>query len=242
MIVGIDGCPSGWICALGTIKEKQIAQIEMQFVLHPDEIWKKYAVQKMCIDMPIGLPSVSKKGGRAIDTTARKILGKSGASRVFSPPIRQILYCTDYQEALQISKKTPPDGVGLSKQSFYLLPKIRQIDEWLREDPKSQNSIFETHPELSFWAMGKQAAPSKHSVEGKEFRIQLLTREGIWDESFFDIIKKERKRANIISKDDILDALACMWSAHRCLQGIEQTIGKADEVYDEEGFLMRYTF
>lgn len=242
MIVGIDGCPSGWICALGTIEDNQIVKIKMQFVLHPNEIWQQYVVQKMCIDMPIGLPKYSKKGGRSIDIQARKILGKSGSSRVFSPPIRQILYCTDYQEALQKSKKTPPDGVGLSKQSFYLLPKIRQIDEWLKKDLNLQKSIFETHPELSFWAMGKQTAPSKHSVEGKEFRTQLLTREGIWNDSFFDIIAKERKRANIIAKDDILDALACMWSAYRCLQCIEQVIGKDEDLYDDEGLLMRYTF
>ena len=242
MIVGVDGCPSGWVCALGTIEDNQIAKIEIQFVLHPDEIWKQYVVQKMCIDMPIGLPNISKKGGRDIDTKARKILGRIGSSRVFSTPIRQIMYCTTYQEALQISQKTPPDGVGLSKQSFYLLPKVRQIDEWLRRDLKLQNSIFETHPELSFWAMGKQTAPSKHSVEGKEYRIQLLVCEGLWEESFFDIIERERKRANIISKDDILDALACMWSAYRCLQGVEKNIESDDVAHDEEGLLMRYTF
>ena len=242
MIVGIDGCPSGWVCALGIIEDNQITKIEMQFVLHPDEIWKKYTIQKMCIDMPIGLPKYSKKGGRVIDIEARKILGKGASSRVFSPPIRKILYCTDYQEALQKSKDTPPDGVGLSKQSFYLLPKIRQIDEWLRKDSKLQKSIFETHPELSFWAIGKQTAPSKHTTEGKDFRIQLLTQVGIWNESFFDIIEQERKRANVISKDDILDALACLWSAYRCLHGIEQIIGKDEEGCDEEGLLMRYAF
>ena len=242
MIVGIDGCPSGWICALGTIEENQIVKLKMQFVLHPSEIWQQYVVQKMCIDMPIGLPKYSKKGGRLIDTQARKILGKGGSSRVFSPPIRQVLYCSDYKEALQKSKETPPDGVGLSKQSFYLLPKIRQIDEWLRKDLKLQKYIFETHPELSFWAMGEQTAPSKHTTEGKEFRIQLLTQAGIWDESFFDIIEKERKRANTISKDDVLDALACMWSAYRCLQGVEQNIGKDEGLCDDEGLLMRYIF
>ena len=152
------------------------------------------------------------------------------------------LMIVDLQEALQKSKDTPPDGVGLSKQSFYLLPKIRQIDEWLRKDSKLQKSIFETHPELSFWAIGEQTAPSKHTTEGKDFRIQLLTQVGIWNESFFDIIEQERKRANIISKDDILDALACLWSAYRCLHGIEQIIGKDEGVCDEEGLLMRYTF
>ena len=242
MIVGIDGCPSGWVCALGTIEDNQLVQTEIRFVLHPDEICQQYTVQKMCIDMPIGLPKHSKKGGRGIDIRARKILGKGASSRVFSPPIRSILYYDDYQEALQKSKETPPDGVGLSKQTFYLLPKIRQIDAWLKSDLQLQKSVFETHPELSFWAMGKQTAPSKHTVEGKEFRIELLIREGIWDASFFDIIERERKQGNIISKDDILDALACMWSAYRCVQGVEQVLGKDEDFYDEEGLLMRYTF
>ena len=46
MIVGIDGCPSGWICALGTIEDNQLVKTEMRFVFHPDEIWQQYTVQK----------------------------------------------------------------------------------------------------------------------------------------------------------------------------------------------------
>ena len=118
MIVGIDGCPSGWVCALGTIEDNQLVQTEMRFVLHPDEICQQYTVQKMCIDMPIGLPKHSKKGGRGIDIRARKILGKGASSRVFSPPIRSVLYCDDYQEALQKSKETPPDGVSSAGRPF----------------------------------------------------------------------------------------------------------------------------
>ena len=72
MIVGIDGCPSGWVCALGTIEDNQLVKTEMRFVLHPDENLSTIYGTKYCIDMPIGLPKYSKKGGRGIDIRARK--------------------------------------------------------------------------------------------------------------------------------------------------------------------------
>ena len=56
----------------------------------------------MCIDMPIGLPSISKKGGREPDVLARQILGKKVRLVFFSPPICQVLYSESYQEALAI--------------------------------------------------------------------------------------------------------------------------------------------
>ena len=123
MIVGIDGCPSGWVCALGTIEDNQLVKTEMRFVLHPDEICQQYTVQKMCIDMPIGLPKHSKKGEGGLILGHGKYWARVLPHVFFHLQSRQILYCDDYQEALKKSKETPPDGVGLSKQTFYLLPK-----------------------------------------------------------------------------------------------------------------------
>ena len=60
MILGIDGCSSGWVCALGAIENTQLKVIELRFAYHPDEIWTP-AIKKICIDMPIGLPNISKK-------------------------------------------------------------------------------------------------------------------------------------------------------------------------------------
>ena len=241
MIIGVDGCSGGWVCAKGEMQEDRIINVEIVVVSHPKDIWNA-SITKMCIDMPIGLLQISNKGGREPDILARTILGKKGASRVFSPPIRQVLYAETYQEALEISQKTPPDGIGLSKQSFYLLPKIRQIDEWLQAKPEIQSVVCETHPELSFWAMGNQTAPSKHTQLGIAYRIDLLEQQNIWNPSFLDVLNSNgSNRKKGIKTDDILDALACMWSAGRIVQQKNKKI-PSEDLWDTTGLAIGYNF
>src|SRR5579872_2534270 len=42
------------------------------------------------------------------------------------------------------------DERGLSKQAFHLLPKIRQVDQYLLEHAHDRSRILELHPEVSF--------------------------------------------------------------------------------------------
>ena len=98
----------------------------------------------VCIDIPIGLSS---DGFRACDRVARQLLGKRSSS-VFSVPPRLALAPKSYEEINLASKAQC--GKGVSKQAFYLLPKIREAEALLRSPDSDGLDWLETHPELCF--------------------------------------------------------------------------------------------
>ena len=98
----------------------------------------------VCVDIPIGLSS---DGFRACDRAARQLLGKRSSS-VFPVPPRLALSPLSYEE-LNLASKAHC-GKGISKQAFYLLPKIRDAETLLRSPNSDGADWLETHPELCF--------------------------------------------------------------------------------------------
>ena len=197
-IFGIDGAPNGWSVAYqddkGEIVLSHTHSLKELFTRFPD-------ASHIAIDMIIGLPAQAQKGGRLAEKEARKLLSPRG-SVIFSSPCRDAVYAANYQDSLVINRKSSPDQVGLSKQSFNICPKVKEVDQFLLTNTQFQSRIYETHPELSFWEMNKQEKlQSKHSKEGREQRITLLKK--------FNLLPSGN-----LTKDD-LDALACLWSAIR---------------------------
>jgi len=196
-IAGIDGCKKGWSVAVQIQEELTIeyhTSIAAMYAKHPN-------LEIMAIDMIIGLPKYSRKGGRSVEKEARKLLSPRG-SVVFSAPCRAAVYAKNYEEALKTTRALSPDGVGLSKQSYNITPKIRELDQFLRGNPSLKTIIFETHPELGFWEMnGRNPLSSKHKAHGIEQRKQLLLAQGL--------------RLDEAQSIDDLDALACLWTAAR---------------------------
>jgi predicted RNase H-like nuclease len=80
---------------------------------------------RVCIDIPIGL---SETGLRGCDREARRLLGPRRSS-VFAAPPYFALEERSYPELNEESKRR--FGRGISKQAFYLLPKIRETDSHL---------------------------------------------------------------------------------------------------------------
>lgn len=165
-IAGVDGCRSGWVVV--TCDGHQLTDIRV--VTTAEELWS-LDVDRIAIDIPIGLPD---SGTRACDRIARAALGPRRCS-VFPAPCRAVLRAESYDEALAVSRRV--SGVGLSRQSFNLLPKIRQIDD--RISPADQGRFRETHPELAFarLAGGPLPVPKRHP-EGRAIRASLLRRAG----------------------------------------------------------------
>lgn len=197
-IFGIDGAPQGWSVAY----RNKDGNATLTFVRDLNEFFLRFPdATHIAIDMIIGLPDKAYKGGRIAEKEARKLLSPRG-SVIFSSPCRDAVYAENYQEALIINKDSSSDGVGLSKQSFNICPKIKEVDQFIRTHTELRPRIYETHPELSFWEMNqKKILQSKHSKEGRAQRLALLK-------------KSDLLPANARTKDD-LDALACLWSAIR---------------------------
>lgn len=217
-VAGVDGCKTGWFVAIICIA-KESSFVDTCCVPK----WKRFAVAKdfkdvlseaedcelIGIDIPIGLSDGRKP--RECDLAARRILGRRRAGSVFPAPIRPCLSARDYKSASEISFKH--SGRKLSKQSFFLLEKIHQVDDLMT--PLLQRRVCEVHPEISFWALNNKK-PMQHEKKrliGRKERMKLLF------PLFLDveeIVTKERKPKEV-APDDILDALVAVWTAGQAI-------------------------
>src|SRR5262249_12351691 len=120
------------------------------------------------------------------------------------------------------SKPTPRHQKKLSRQTFNILAKIREVDAVAL---RFEGLIFECHPEVSFWAMNARQPmrlpkkPSRRknpdSESGLRERRQLLLRNG-YDAEFLTTCLGLAKGSG---PDDFVDACAAAWTAERILNG-----------------------
>ncbi len=233
-IAGVDGCRAGW---LGVFLEVRTGILRMRTGdrlanwLHEPE-----APQFLAVDIPIGLPSSAHRGGRSCDREARRRLGPSRGSSVFSAPVRATLSAEDYASALAVQRSSSEDRIGLSKQCYHLLPRIREVDALVRR--VGQDCIREVHPELSFTAMnaGGQLRYSKHTSEGVSLRETLLRETG-----FEKVLESDLSRTPGAKRHDLLDACVACWTARRILNGEAERIPDSPE-HDACGLAMEIWF
>ncbi|MDH3234980.1 MAG: DUF429 domain-containing protein [Alphaproteobacteria bacterium] len=219
VVAGIDGCRGGWLMV-----RREPERGRADFVIF--EHWRDLpAADMIAVDMPIGLPE---SGERGCDRMARKLLGKRRSS-VFLGLRRPLLDFEDYPSANEWAKA---DGAGLSKQAWYLLDKIREIDNAIK--PDDQARIRETHPELAFLALkGGPLAHGKKSPEGQAERIELLEAAGFGRiQPWIDLIGGQQALT-----DDLLDACALALAAERMLRGAAKRL-PGDPPRDARGLAM----
>lgn len=200
-IVGIDGCKFGWIAV--KIDQKGIYEISKH--AHFSSVIESYPLaEKYLVDMVIGLSD--DKMVRETESLARQFLKPFRTSSVFSPPCRAAVYQSSYDLAKEVNKKTL--GKSFSIQAWNIVPKIKEVDEFLFENKTLQGKIFEAHPEVCFAGLneGLPMKFKKKEKDGIRERIDLL-------ENIFPIAKEifEEGKSKFLKKDvlpdDVLDAL-----------------------------------
>lgn len=213
-VAGIDGFRNGWLVAVWRGPGDAPRAIALPSLTAAESLLPP-EIRVLAVDIPLGLLRVAAPGGRPCDIEARAFL-KGRASSVFSPPALPTLVATTYAQACQINESSGPFARRISRQSFELLPKLRDAEHaaatsaWLRE------RIIEVHPEVSFGKLaGKPLMTRKRRADGKRERRELLDREGF---AKLDAFERDARALGAAS-DDALDACAAAWTAHRRLLG-----------------------
>ncbi|MCK0198038.1 DUF429 domain-containing protein [Ancylobacter sp. 6x-1] len=231
-VAGVDGCPGGWV----VVVREEGRVVHTGRITHLTALTDRPdAPAVIAIDMPIGLPARTGAKGRAPERLVRPLLGMRQSS-VFSIPARAAVEAgvmqdgvaegmdeaARYRAACALARATSDTGKAVAKQGFHIFPKIMEIDALLRARPDLVPRVFESHPELCFWAMnGCRAVPLAKKVKGRPheeglaFRRKLLIEQGFPD----DAISAERARALKVGPDDLVDAAATAWAAGRIARG-----------------------
>lgn len=202
---GVDGCAGGWALVelVGGRPVTHLFVAEFAGVLE-----RTQDVRLVLVDIPIGLADAA-RAERRCDVLARKALGgRSGC--VFPAPVREVLdlseQCTQAKASAHQRQLT---GRGLTMQAYCLLPKIREVDSLMRQNPRLQETVRESHPELCFAALngGKPVQHGKLSQEGRRERLAVLHRYVPDVDAFIAGVPRSKRRGSPAS-DDVLDALA----------------------------------
>ncbi|MFX0073436.1 MAG: DUF429 domain-containing protein, partial [Candidatus Hermodarchaeota archaeon] len=156
------------------------------------------------IDIPIGLRSKGNEP-RHCDKAARNYLTRLRSSSVFPTPCRAATYSESYLKANTINRKKT--GKGLSKQTWNITNKIREVDVLLRENPEAGDVFIESHPEVCFTALAKGVpmVNYKKTRKGIKERLKLLKSYWKFPNNPLELDINGFKR-NQVETDDILDA------------------------------------
>ncbi len=205
-VLGVDGCPGGWVGAL-------VDGPTLTWHSGPFGALLALPAQVVAVDIPIGLPVGGNR--RRADLEARTALGAQRSSVFLTPP-RVVLDAPTQAEATLLSRAA--GSVGVSIQTFYLLGKVAEVDALLRADPAAAARTVEAHPEVSLRRLGGRVLPPKRTLEGGRARLEVLR-------TWLPDLELPAMLPGRARPDDCLDAVACAWTAARWLRGEAEVLG-----------------
>ena len=231
LYLGVDGCKSGWIACVLDHGELRIARYDSIETLV--NAYPKF--DAFLIDMAIGLRTSADQVRP--DDHARKELGAK-ASSIFTIPCRQAVYAPTVEEQKQVNIKVL--GKSLTKQTISIIPKIREMDEFLKKYPEYKNRILESHPEVAFSRLnGSVVMTRKKERIGFSERANIL-KKYLPEESLFGMWDLAREFK--CNPDDLLDAACLAVTAALSAKDMCETVPENPEPkQDDEGLYMKMT-
>lgn len=175
--VGVDWASRGWLTVA-------VDGNEWTVQMHPSihSVWFEHDdAESILVDIPIGLPETERRG---CDRGAKEFLAPERARSVFWTPCRDAIEQDTYAEAKQANRDAREDS--LSSQAWGLIPRIQEVDRFLRDTEEAQDTVLESHPEVCFKAFAEGSLSSKHEDDGLVTRRELLgdvdkNTEGVYD-------------------------------------------------------------
>ena len=214
--MGIDGCRAGWLVAE---RHMESAALTLKVV---DDDGLRSALQQCAlalVDMPIGLSQTAPS--RPCDRALRAALSRGRRSSVFNPPVRAVLACDTWDDANATSRLIC--GAGLSRQSWFLVPKIRVLDQLLSGRQDLQALALESHPEWLFERLSGHALAPKKTPAGQLQRLDLLAG---WEPPLQQVVPAflASVKRSAVQPDDVLDALVLLREAEMAVSEGLQTL------------------
>ena len=238
-VLGVDGCPGGWVGALvrrapadghpggsggrdyaprasrssppPASRSSTAPPVASRYVVswYTGSMAELLALPAAVVAVDIPIGLPDGPTRRPCDVKAAARLGAQRSS-VFPAPPRAVLEAQSHAHASGLSRAA--GSVGVSLQSYNILGKVAEVDG-LR-DPR----LVEVHPEVSFRELTGTVLPRKLLVAGRQARLAALR---TWlPEAALPAPRPGRARP-----DDCVDALVCAWSGWRWLAGDAHVLG-----------------
>lgn len=203
-------------------------------------VWHRHGedARSILVDIPIGLPE---SGYRACDVKAMKRLTGRG-STVFPVPAREVVEAETYDRAKKLN-----DG-SLGSQSWWLFPRIREVDVFLRIHRDARAKVYESHPEVCFAELTGDSLEPKTTEEGRTERLEVLDGNPILYDEVAKVVRDRddgaawHERITEGRIDDVIDAAVLAQTAERLDLGprsedasypaLPSGIAETDEVLD----------
>lgn len=197
--LGVDGCRFGWI-GICFFDQGWSFYLEK----HLKTLMEKSNPDICFIDIPISLSK--NESVRECDAELRKLLPNNFKSSVFNAPVKLVLEAKDYLRGKEINQFIT--GKKITKQTWNIVPKIREVNNLLDHKPVYSRIFYEAHPETFFFRFNndkplnfKKKTPGGR-IERLEILEQLYSKAGdIYNEIVMSTLRKN------VNYDDVLDAL-----------------------------------
>jgi predicted RNase H-like nuclease len=222
LVLGVDACPGGWVGV--ELHDGRFAAAHFDRELGklvsstPD-------AAAIAVDIPLGLAD---EDWRDADAAAKKFLGKRSSSVFMTPPKVALAEKT---HALGVARCRELTGKGFSIQAWGLKTKLLEANSLYES---GDHPIWEVHPEVSFAALGLSAGDGqKKSWRGLRARERVLSAVGIE-------LPDNPGAAGGVPCDDILDAAAAAWSAHRIARDMAASLPDPPQFVDGQSIAIWY--
>jgi predicted RNase H-like nuclease len=220
VVAGVTPCAPGWLVASAKLNGATFAP-EGPRVLgtFAEVLDERPSFSVIALNAPVGYVDENRSGGRTCDRMARALLGRRG-STVHNAPTRASLGAI-----------TGGTGDRLDAVTNVLLRRYREVAAEMA--PYRQRTVFEAHPELSFFQINGDVPLrwSKKTEAGMEERSALLRKRVPGIERVLEA------EIDDVPMSHLLDVAAMLWTARRIFAHAGTRLPK-DPEWDEQGLRM----
>ena len=222
IVAGVTPCAPGWLVASAKLHGATFAP-EAPRVLgsFAEVLDERPSFSVIALNAPVGYIDDVHEGGRTCDRMARALLGRRG-STIHNAPTRASL-----QEEADVADD------GLDAVTNVLLHRYREVAAEMA--PYRQRTVFEVHPELSFFQINSDVPLrwSKKTEAGMEERIALLKMRVPGSERLLEA------ELDDVPMSHLLDVAAILWTARRIFARAGTRL-PSDPEWDEQGLRMEF--